>query len=152
MKIKVRFKLRNLEFSQDYANFHNDGKESLDNSKYSWEYGYAVDEVDEFSESENEIIELEAKDKNGQVHRITFDNMVLLNFKLNNGNKGRFGVSKILLSKRNLSKMEKYDLLRAYYYFKQETPFIELVSGVFVTEKELKEKVGLIQKQEIPNS
>ena len=136
MKVKVRFKQRNLEYSQEYADIYNEGKEGESNWKYNWERGYVVDGLINFSEFDSETINLIGFDKDGMEVPVSFNDMVVIKCETEKGIE-EFAVSKKLLTKWNFNKDEKYNIMRCYFYFKQNVDYAELVPGIYVPRNEI---------------
>lgn len=134
MRFRVIFKQKNQDFSKEYAEQYNFGKESNNNLKYLFDstYGITVD-VNEYSISENSNYKLQGTLDNGSLIDETISNMKILKcFDCENKHVSTFAVSVDLIDKTHKVYDKKHNITRYYFYLKPDKDFVELQRGVFV--------------------
>ena len=65
MKVQISFKIVNEEYSQEYADQYDFGKEGIDNRKYHFSKTLEVENVKEFSKIDDGQLGLKTEMKNG---------------------------------------------------------------------------------------
>ena len=105
MKVSIIVKELNPDFSQEHADQHNNGQESDDNYKYSWEDEFEVSEdVTDFKILNNTSYQLEGRDGDRKFS-YEIQSMTLIECKTVNGI-SLFGASRSIIkdTKKNLLK------------------------------------------------
>ena len=136
MKVQINFKLINPDFSQEYANQYQEGKESESNWKYSWAVGYELKDVKSVSLIENEDYVLRGKlsDSEFEFH---IPNVLIYRCEMENGTKEDFAVSKSVINKTHQANNEKYKTTRFYFYINEKPSSVELGKNLIVDEKDI---------------
>ena len=132
MKLIVNFKQANPEFDKDYAFEYHGGEESDGNWKYLWakEYGMESD-IDKILLIEEEVLEGE-KGAN-----ISIPEMTILECYKGDKVINRFAVSKVLIRNTHEVYNPKHNTTRFYFYFNERNDYSEIVSGLFVVNKDI---------------
>lgn len=151
MTIKIRYRWVNPDFSQEYADFHNDGEECMQNPKF--------DTVKEVRTKNIESIELVpswdypivVENQDGLEKTITLPNMCALNcFEKETGALYTFAVSRSALDKvpekrpmRNFTD-HKNESITQYFDIKADAQLVELRPGLYVAQIELPNEINQI--------
>ncbi len=144
MTIKVRFRRANPDYSQDYANFHNEGKECMQNPKFDWVWEIKVKEIESIELIPEWDFPVVAENKDSLDKTITLQNMCALNcFEKETGALYTFAVSRSALDKvpekrpiRNFTN-HKNESITQYFDIKADAQLAELRPGLYVVLNEL---------------
>ena len=80
MKLKIAFKQINSEYSQDYADEYQFGKESENNQKYHWSTSFLVNsEIDRVSIEQNRNLHYSNKSSYDENYDLQIKNVTILN-------------------------------------------------------------------------
>lgn len=140
MKIQVNFKVIDPDYSQEYADEYNFGKESESNWRYNWSSGYELLESKSVELISNGNYLLEGRFKNGIDFSYSIPNICIFRCHLKNGNVVDFGVSKSILKKTHQVTHEKSKTTRCYFYIKAEPISIELGNHLVINVEEIPEE------------
>ena len=142
MKIRAIFKQRNLDYSQEHADFHDQGQPGIDNMKYNWEQHFQSQNIENAQQFDQTDIQLTgAHEESNEEFIITLKNMVAVTYQNEKGKQNHYAVSKSLLSKWNFTKNEKQNTLSCYFYFKQTEEFVKLTDGIFIAINEIPDEL-----------
>jgi hypothetical protein len=144
MKVKVRFKQINEGFSQDWADFHEEGKESLQNPKHKWEHGFVSEGIEEIDLSPSEDYTFIGVDPDGNEKGLMLPNMCVLRcFHEIDKSMTTYLISNSILStkpnfqgKTNYTNKSEQSLYQ-YFYIKPDAEFVQLQPGWLVNVNEL---------------
>lgn len=134
MRLQISYKCINEDYSQEYADEYNRGKESENNQKYHWGKSFELPEVVEVSKPD-EPFKLRAEIDDGTQLEKELEDVYILRVKFEDGQKD-YAVSNLLLKKTYEVYSKKEGVKRFYFYLNEEPKAYEVVDGVYLTAKE----------------
>lgn len=141
MKAQISFKFINPDYSQEYADQYNGGKESESNWKYS--DVVSSDKINNVSTVElinPDTFHLKGNFANKNID-VQIPNTAIFRVHSENGTYEDFAVSKSVLSKAQKTPNEKYQIIRCYFYIKAEPECIILGDNLVLDKNELPEEL-----------
>lgn len=139
MRLQITIKQQNPDFSKEYANEYNYGKEGDGNWKDNWSRGYELKgEIDKLHIEKNVEYNLVGKLKKGKEIDVQIPNMTVL--KTTRGNKT---ISQVAIStelvKRTLKTPynEKYNITRFYFYLKPKNDYYTIDDFTYILKKDI---------------
>ena len=144
MKIDVKFRWINPDYSQELADFHNDGKESLENPKFDPVHQISSVNINEIAINTDAVFPLIAVKSNGEELSVVLNNMCLLEcYEEKTKRLISYGVSQSALhalpTKRPVRNYinESAETITQYFDIKAETELVQLAEGLYVVKNEL---------------
>jgi hypothetical protein len=144
MLIKIRFRRVNPEYSQEYADFHNGGKECMQNPKFDWVYESKVDNIESISLDPIQDYPVVFENDNGDKKEFTFSNMCVFNcFREDHGPLFAWAISRSALAvmpeRRPLRNFTNHDkkTITQYFDIKSDVELVHLGSGLYVSKEEV---------------
>lgn len=144
MTIKVRLRRVNPDFSQEYADFHNNGKECMQNPKFDIVYEIRTKNIERIELIPVWDYPIIAEDSDGLEKTFILRNMCALNcFEKETGALYIIAVSRTALAKapekrpmRNFTN-HKNESITQYFDIKADAELVELRPGFYVAQDEL---------------
>lgn len=135
MNCSIHFYLLNRDFSQEYADEHNDGNESELNKRYEWEDELEINvPVNEVITHESSIYPLQGELSNGEEFRFDIKDMFLVELMTSHDSgKVIIGCSNSLLDKYSI---EEEDELKIRVYLKDYEPLSNPIPGLYIAAKD----------------
>lgn len=151
MKLEVNYKQINSDFSQDCADFYDDGLESHENPKYHHEVKYGIDNVKTISQIKDAKLDITGVTKENEKLTLCIDNVFHLKCELENGSFEDYYVSNELIEKIHFTQSK--NIARFYFYLKDKEDFILIRETTYIKPekypRELIDKVWI--KFSLPN-
>lgn len=147
MKVSIIIKEINPEFSQEIADRENDGHETEDNYRYSWEDELEVSEdVTDFRILNNTSYQLEGM--NGNV-KFSYEipSMLLVNCKTTNGI-SVFGASRSLIRDTNKNQNKNGDVT-FYIILKGGKKMVNPIEGIYIAKQDFPMELPVPEEKEI---
>ena len=142
MKVKFTFQEANSNYSQDYANQYQDGKESENNMKNNWSESFElVEEIDEVEILKNKNVLYTDKSNKLEDLDLAFEKLTVINCIKNNQVLVQYAVSDNLLKKAHKIFKEESDTLYYYFTLKDEMLFQYYDTHIYVLIKDIKRVV-----------
>jgi len=141
MKAQISFRFINPDYSQEYADQYNGGKESESNWKYNEQFTRKIENIISVELINPGTFHLIGNFANKNID-IQIPNITIFRCFYENGTHEDFAVSKSVLNKAQKTPNEKYQIIRCYFYINSEPKSIKfgenLVLGVNELPDELK--------------
>jgi hypothetical protein len=137
MKLYITIKQQNTSFDKKYADQYNFGKESNDNQKYNWSYGFKVPEdVIEFNIVDEATFRLFGRKENNEAFDFLIPGVTVINC-LTSDNKQIHvaALSKNLIKKKQITPNNKYETVRLYFYLDDKIDFVQPSKAVYIDSK-----------------
>jgi hypothetical protein len=139
MKLNITFQEVNSEYSQEYADEYQFGKESLDNEKYnSGEAFELTEEIDDIKIIKNQIADYTDKSNKLEDLSLVFEKLTLIQCIKNDKVIAQYGVSDELLKKTHKIYKEKSDTFYYYFTLKDNMHYQYYDSHIYVLIKDIK--------------
>lgn len=136
MKVQVSMKQVNSEYDKEYADEYNFGEESNNNLKHNWSYSRDIYNVTELKVIDKRDFVLSGRFNNGIKKEYTLPNMQILQCITESSKTVEFAVSNELIIKTHKAKMNKYDVVRFYFYLKDKIELYKLKDAVYLIGKD----------------
>jgi hypothetical protein len=144
MLIKIRFRRVNPEYSQEYADFHNGGKECMQNPKFDWVYESKVDNIESISLDPIQDYPVFFENDSGDQKEFTFSNMCVFNcFGEGHGPLFTWAISRSALAvmpeKRPLRNFTNHNknTITQYFDVRPDVELVEIRPGLYVSIEEV---------------
>lgn len=142
MTVKIAFKQIDLNYSQEYANQYNLGKESVNNMKYHWERSFKVNaDIDEVSISKNQLVRVHDFIEDNQKFNLILDGITLIKCFIDKKLFVQYAVSDDLLEKSHHIYKEKENTKYYYFYLKDNLMIREIDDHFYILDKDIKSMV-----------
>jgi hypothetical protein len=144
MTIKVRFRRANPDYNQEYADFHNNGKECMQNPKFDWVWESKAQNIESLVLEPQQIHPVTFLDSDGNEKDFVFQNMCVLNcYEEKTGRMHTWAISRSALlvmperrPLRNFTNHEKGTVTQ-YFDIKPDSQLVEVGPGLYVAQEEL---------------
>lgn len=133
MKCKIHFYLLNQHFSEEHAEANHNGEESEMNRKYEWEDELLINDVQDVTEQEKAIYQLQGSFPDGEPFALDVKNMRLFEVLTDNGPVS-VGCSESIMDSCEL--LEDKDGFAVKIFIKDYEPMSNPVPGVFIAAQE----------------
>jgi len=136
MKVYISYRTINPDFDQEYADFHNEGKEGESNWKYHWGKKYLLNDVKSVSVVENENFNLKTENTiTGFVKYVGIPEVVICRCVFEDDSIRDFAVSKSILNCTHQT--SRKDKLYFYFYLNEDPPGVQLCSQLVIDEAQM---------------
>lgn len=137
MRVQVSLIEVNPEYSQQYADEYNFGKESENNMKSNWGNVYELKNVKSVSLHDDEPFLLKGQVENGQDFEYLIPDVLIFRCMFLDGVKREFAVSKSILKKTHQARNGRNDVTRFYFYINPEPEWVPLATNLCVDIKDV---------------
>lgn len=138
MKVKITFQEVNSNYSQEYANQYQDGKESENNMKNNWSELFEITGIDEVEILKNKNVLYTDKSNKLEDLDLAFEKLTVINCIKDNQVLVQYAVSDELLKKAHKIYKGKSDTLYYYFTLKDEMHFQYYDTHIYVLIKDIK--------------
>jgi len=122
MKAQISFRFINPDYSQEYADQYQGGKESESNWKYNKAVGWEVKDVSSVELMDDAVYHLSGDFKEGGSFDIPISNVKLLRCHKENGDDEDFAVSKSIYNHLHQTESKNHKIIYCYFYINSEPP------------------------------
>lgn len=136
MKVQVSIKQVDSEYNKKYADEYNGGEESDGNWKYNWSVTSIVPNVTEFKVIDKQDFVLSGKFNDGIKKEYTLPNMQVIQCITESSEIIEFAVSNELIIKTHKAKINKYDVVRFYFYLNDKNELFNIADLAFIIGKD----------------
>lgn len=134
MKVSVHFYQLNDDFSQEYADIHNEGKDSELNRKFEWEDQFTLtNEIDSIDIQNMGTYQLQGS-KAGESFIFEIQNMRIFTFQGTDGLKTQMACSETIFSHFEQNNLHNKTIF--HIYIKDYEPFANPIAGVYISSKD----------------
>ena len=138
MKVKITFQEANSEYSQEYADQYDFGKESVDNMKNNWSKSFEITGINEVEILKNKNVLYTDKSNKLEDLDLAFEKITVINCIKGNQVLVQYAVSDELLKKAHKIFKKESDTLYYYFTLKDKMFFQYYDSHIYVLIKDIK--------------
>ncbi len=137
MDFRVIFKLLNKDFDKKYAEQYYHGEESPGNEKEIWSTEMRCSKpISEYSVIKSHSYNLDGHFEDGKPFSFTIPNVTLLKGLTENNSSFDVIVSDSLIESTHSVRNEKYDVIRFYFYFKNDAEFYHPEDCIYISKSD----------------
>jgi hypothetical protein len=144
MTIKVKIRWANPDYSQEYADFHNQGKECMQNPKFDWVTQSKVENIESISLDPKQDYPVIFEMDNGDQKEFKFLNMCVFNcFGEDHGPLYTWAISRsafaVMPERRPLRNFTNHDknTITQYFDIKPDVELVQFGPRLYITKEEL---------------